>query len=193
MVGLYIIQFSSPSGDPVKDDMSSDTLISQTKGEKTGRIYYVNTDSVWGKYKYVQEITDMMEGKKAQYTAQVERQVRDFEMQVNDLRQKAATMGDMELQIKQRELMSREAELQKMGEELEMRFIQEEQEWNEKLRDKIVNYIDDATKDRSYDFILSYSDITSAIVLANDSLDLTDEIVEGLNRQYDAEQSEIQE
>ena len=79
-------------------------------------------------------------------------------------------MSEVELQIKQRDLMRKEGELSKLKEEMEIKIMTEEKEWNDKLRAKIVGYIDEYTKDRNYDYILGFS-VTSIIILANDSLD----------------------
>ena len=62
--------------------------------------------------------------------------------------------------------------------------MQEEKQWNDELREKIIAYIDSHTVNRQYDYILGYS-IQSNIILANDSLDLTKDVIRGLNEQYD--------
>ena len=166
-----------------------DTLSGHEKTEKKGQIYYVNTDSVWQQYQYVQEITEQLESKKLQYENQLDKQLRQFEAEVNDFRSKGPMMTEVEVQIKQRDLVRKESELAKMGEELERKFLSEEKEWNDKLRKRIIDFIDQVTKERSYDYILGYS-LTSNIILANDSLDLTDEVISGLNVSYQQEKAE---
>jgi len=190
MIALYVIQFTGNSPEDVTTEaMAADTLSSEGKGEKSGRIYYVNTDTVWGKYQFVVDVTNRLQNKQSQYEGQIQRELQNFEREVTDFREKGAMMSEVEVQIKQRDLMRKEQELQKMSEDLELRFMNEEKEWNDKLRKKIVDYIREKTSDRSYDYILGYS-IASNIIIANDSLDLTSEIVNGLNIDYEMEQSQ---
>lgn len=189
VAGLYVIHFTAPKSEEIDSAANLDTLSGNVKNEKEGRIYYVNTDSVWQQYQYVQEITEQLESKKLQYENQLDKQLRQFESEVNDFRSKGPMMSEVEVQIKQRDLVRKETELGKMGDELERKFLTEEKEWNDKLRKKIIDYIDLVTKDRSYDYVLGYS-LTSNIILANDSLDLTGEVISGLNESYQQEKTE---
>jgi len=189
VAGLYFLHFNSTSTSTSSDPVSEieiDTLKAPSKGEKTGRIYYVNTDSVWGKYDFVVEVTARLERMKAQYEAQMEKQLRDFEREVQEFRQKGPMMSEVEVQIKQQALVRKETELGKLSEQLEMKFMQEEKVWNDKLRSRIIDFINEHTKDMSYDYVLGYS-ISSNIILANDSLDLTDAVIQGLNEAYEFE------
>lgn len=181
VVALYIMHFTGSSETQVEP--ASDTLQTSVAGHKQGRIYYVNTDSVWANYKFVQDVNDDLIAKKQSYEGQLQRKLGGFEKDVMEFRQNGATMSQMEAQIKQNDLMKREQELTQLKENLEMKFITEEQEWNAKLRENIVNHIDSLTADKNYDYILGYS-ITSNIILANDSLELTREVLDGLNAEY---------
>lgn len=189
VAGLYVLHFTNSSVDESDSEIVADTLKTQERGEKIGRIYYVNTDTVWENYGYVQEVTARLEGRKNQYERQLQTEVSNFEREVNEFREKGAMMSEVELQIKQRSLVQKESELAKMGEELEMKFITEEKEWNDKLRKKIIDFIDQTTSDRNYDYILGYSS-QSNIILTNDSLDLTHEVIQGLNAEYESEKAE---
>lgn len=189
VAGLYVLHFTTPQSEENHSASNLDTLSGSDKTEKKGRIYYVNTDSVWQQYQYVQEITKQLESKKIQYENQLEKELRQFETEVNDFRSKGPMMSEVEVQIKQRDLVRKESELGKMGEELERKFLSEEKEWNDKLRKKIIDYIELVTKEKSYDYILGYS-LTSNIILANDSLDLTAQVVSGLNESYQQEKTE---
>lgn len=180
---LFFLQFRNRSG----NQSASNELISanteKTGASKAGRIYYVNTDTVWDKYEYVQEITNLLNVKKKQYEERMERELRTFERDVNEFREKGMSMTEMEVQIKQKDLMRREGELSQLKEELETKFLEEEKEWNDKLRADIISFIEEKNQNRSYDYILGYS-VSSNIILANDSLNITDEIVEGINAKY---------
>jgi outer membrane protein len=187
VAGLYVLHFSGASNDANSEDVqSTDSVVVSEPELKSGPIYYVNTDTVWAEYDYVKEILSMMEKKQSSYESQLENRLRGFEQEVAEFQQKGPLMSEMEVRIKQQDLIQKEQELGQLRQELELKMMQEEEEWNKKLRNKIVTYIDDYTSDRSYDYILGYAQ-TSNIILANDSLDLTEDIVNGLNAQYEEE------
>ena len=181
VVVLYILHFTG-NGE-IQVEPSNDTLQTSVDVHKLGLIYYVNTDSVWANYKFVQDVNDDLIAKKQVYESQLQRQLSGFEKDVMEFRNNGANMSQMEVQIQQNDLMKREQELTQLKESLEMKFINEEQEWNAKLRKNIVDYIDSLTSDKNYDYILGYS-VTSNIILANDSLELTGEVLNGLNAAY---------
>ena len=151
---------------------------------KHGLIYFVNTDSIWSKYNYVKDAMDDMQARKKNYEGRLESKYREYEKDYTDFQQNGASMTQIEQQLKQRDLMRKESELGKLREELETKIMQEEKQWNDELREKIIAYIDSHTVNRQYDYILGYS-IQSNIILANDSLDLTKDVIRGLNEQYD--------
>lgn len=169
-------------------DTANDSLVEAAMEAKNGKIYFVNTDSIWANYSYVKDAMAEMTRKKSQYEGRLEKQYREFEAEVGQFQQKGSSMSEIELQLKQRELVRKETELGKLREELELRMMQEEKEWNDKLRAKIVSSIEKYTADRSYDYVLGYS-IQSNIILANDSLDLTADVLKGLNDEYNKDKS----
>ena len=58
---------------------------------------------------------------------------------------------------------------------------------NEKVFKAIMDYIREYNKNSQYNYVLAYSNkIVGSVLLANDSLDITNEIVTGLNAQYKA-------
>ncbi|MEQ9063168.1 MAG: OmpH family outer membrane protein [Vicingaceae bacterium] len=186
VVPLYIFHFQGHSEESM--DTANDSLVEAAIEAKNGKIYFVNTDSIWANYSYVKDAMAEMTRKKSQYEGRLEKQYREFEAEVGQFQQKGSSMSEIELQLKQRELVRKETELGKLREELELRMMQEEKEWNDKLRAKIVSSIEKYTADRSYDYVLGYS-IQSNIILANDSLDLTADVLKGLNDEYNKDKS----
>ena len=184
VVGLYILHFNNSNVASDSPEMNDSAAV-EIPSFNPGKIYYVNTDTIWDKYAYVQDALTKLGNRKSQYENRLEKQYRAFESEVKVFQQTGGGMSEVEQQIKQRDLMRKESELTALKDELEQKILREEKEWNDKLRAKIVGYIDTYTKDRNYDYILGFS-ITSNIILANDSLNLTKPILDGLNKEYEA-------
>lgn len=55
---------------------------------------------------------------------------------------------------------------------------------NEKLYDKVAAYLKVYAKEKGYKMVLTYSKGNSAILFADESLDVTSEVIKGLNAEY---------
>ena len=75
--------------------------------------------------------------------------------------------------------------------ELQLQSLVEEiQKSNEEVRKTVVDYVKEYNKKANYNFILTHTDGPGGVlILANDSLDITNEILEGLNEQYKAKKA----
>ena len=54
----------------------------------------------------------------------------------------------------------------------------------EKLYDKVADYLKGYAKEKGYKMVLTYSKGNSAILFADESLDVTKEVIKGLNEAY---------
>ena len=83
-------------------------------------------------------------------------------------------------------LMRKEQELRAFGENAANKLQEEQVKFNEKLFDKVSDYLKEHTKGKNYKIVMNYTKGTG-ILYANDSLDITNEVLEGLNAQYNKE------
>ena len=89
----------------------------------------------------------------------------------------------------QEDFKRRKAELDGMEAQLQA-LVEEIQRGNEEVRRSVVNYVKEYNKKSQYNYVLTYTDGPGGVViLANDSLDITNEILEGLNAQYKAKKA----
>ena len=65
-------------------------------------------------------------------------------------------------------------------------FDEEQAKFNESLYSKLSSYLKEYNKGKNYTFILGYQK-GGGILFANDSLDITAQVLSGLNKQYEAE------
>ena len=79
-------------------------------------------------------------------------------------------------------IIKKEQEFVKLRDELYMQLESENMARSKELRDSINSYILEHNQTKGYDFILTK--IGDNILYANSTLDITMEIVEGLNKRY---------
>ena len=172
-------------------DKESKTDASATKTETAAtaadKIVYVNSDTLLSKYQYAKDITAKMESKgKAAESDLVakgqafQREVQQYQAQANSLAadQRAAT--EQRLQRKDQEL---KAYQQNAGAALQNENAKEQ----EALYNKIADYLKTYSKSKGYKMVLTYSKGNANVLFADESLDITAEVVKGLNDAYSKE------
>jgi outer membrane protein len=169
-------------------DKESKTDASATKTETAvtaeDKIVYVNSDTLLSKYQYAKDITAKMESKgKAAESDLVakgqafQREVQQYQAQANSLAadQRAAT--EQRLQRKDQEL---KAYQQNAGAALQNENAKEQ----EALYNKIADYLKTYSKSKGYKMVLTYSKGNANVLFADESLDVTNAVVKGLNDAY---------
>lgn len=169
-------------------DKESKTDAAATKTETAvsaaDKIVYVNSDTLLSKYQYAKDITAKMESKgKAAESDLVakgqafQREVQQYQAQANSLAadQRAAT--EQRLQRKDQEL---KAYQQNAGAALQNENAKEQ----EALYNKIADYLKTYSKSKGYKMVLTYSKGNANVLFADESLDVTNAVVKGLNEAY---------
>lgn len=148
------------------------------------KIVYVNSDSLLTKYEYAKDIKAKMETKGKAAEADLaakgqafQREVQAYQAQANTLPadQRAAT--EQRLQRKDQEL---KAYQQNAGAALQNENAKEQ----EALYNKIADYLKTYSKTKGYKMVLTYSKGNSAILFADETLDVTTPVLAGLNEAY---------
>ena len=153
---------------------------------KASKIAYVNTDVLNEKYQYVKDISDVAKAKLQSMEVTYKKKAMDLQNRYAEFQQKASQglLSENQTREAQEELGKRKDELDKM-ESTQQQLMDQMQMENEKVFRAVIDYIKEYNKSSQYNYVLAYSDkIVGSVLLANDSLDITDEIVEGLNAQY---------
>jgi outer membrane protein len=147
-------------------------------------IVYVNSDSLLNNYEYFKELKTKFEGKSKKAEADLKDKGAAFQREVAAYQQSANGLSaDQRAQTEQR-LARKQQELQTYQENAGAALQNEEAAENEKLYDKVADYLKTHAKDRGYKMVLTYSKGNSAILFADESLDVTKEVIKGLNEAF---------
>jgi outer membrane protein len=150
----------------------------------TGSIVYVNSDSLLNNYEYFKEIKAKFEDKSKKAEADLKDKGAAFQREVAAYQQASNGLSaDQRAQTEQR-LARKQQELQVYQQNAGGALQNEEAGENEKLYDKVAEYLKKHAKDKGYKMVLTYSKGNSAILFADESLDVTKEVIKGLNEAY---------
>jgi outer membrane protein len=138
------------------------------------------------KYELVTDMKQKLETRMKDYENSFQAKLKKFEKDVQSFQESARYYTQEEGQKKQMELMGREQELTALKEDLSNKLAEEEHKMNLELKKRISDFLKKQNNQKQYHFILGYSDLTN-ILYANDSLDITNTVINGLNLEYKTE------
>ncbi len=163
-------------------------VVLSPKEIKESKIVYINSDVLNEKYNFVKDLTSAAQTKQQRLQNTYETKAQKFQQDYTELQEKASQglLSENQANTAQADLIKRKEELDKMESQLQG-MMEEIQKSNEEVRKNVVDYIKEYNKTGQYHYVLTYTNNPGGfLILANDSLDITNEIVDGLNAQYKA-------
>ena len=190
---LYYLHFLG-SGNKSKTATASDSamaskpVVMSPKEIKASKIVFVNSDVLNKEYDFVKDLASSAQAKQRSLEGAYQAKAQKFQKDYSELQQKASQglLSENQSKAAQEDLGQRKAELDKMEAQLQT-LVEEVQKSNEEVRKTVVDYVKEYNKKSNYNFILTHTDGPGGVlILANDSLDITKEILDGLNADYRA-------
>lgn len=148
------------------------------------KIVYVNSDSLLTKYQYFKDLKAKMEGKASAAEKDMAAKGQAFQREVAQYQQQQNTLPADQRAATEERLGRKQRELQAYQQNASSALQNEQNSENAKLYDKVADYLKEYSKKKGYKMVLTYSKGASAILFADESLDVTSEVIVGLNEAY---------
>lgn len=149
------------------------------------KIVYVNSDSLLTKYQYFKDLKTKLDGKSQNAERDMAAKTQAFQREVQQYQQQQNTMpADQRASTEQR-LARKQQELQAYQQNAGAALQNETAKEQEKLYDKVAEYLKGYAKEKGFKMVLTYQKGNSAILFADESLDVTSEVLKGLNEAYE--------
>ncbi len=152
---------------------------------KASDIVYVNIDTLDAKYQYILDNAKQINGKQAILQNEYQSMAQQFQKDEEDA-QKAAQAGALtgdalekvkgQLQMKQNAIQEKQNQMRG----LEMDVQRKQMDMLKKLADFLARYNSTA----HYRYILPYSSALTSVLCARADLDITNDVMKGLNEEY---------
>lgn len=149
------------------------------------KIAYVNSDSVTARYEYSKQLSKELMAKQTSAENKLRREAEKLQKDAEKFQQAAPIMGPEELERKQGELMQRQQQLQQMEYELSQKLQSKGYEANYEYVMSTDKYLQEIGRELGYDYIFGYR-TGDLVMYANPKFDITGQVVEMLNAQYNA-------
>ena len=160
----------------------------QPAGEANGaglKIAYVEVDSLMTQYDFAKDYSVTLQKKSNNARNTLTQKGNALQAAVNNFQQKINNNGFQSREQAasvQAAIQRQQNDLQELLARLENELATETAKFNEALRDSLQNFLKDYNKDKKFDLILSKAG--DNILLAEKKLDITQDVINGLNKRY---------
>lgn len=171
---------------------SSSTSTSDKKDDKAGltatRFAYVDADTLSEKYLYLAEKRKKLEAKQAASETEINNLGKSLQNQYAAFQKKAqeGTLTQAEGEAGQKKLMVQQQNLEKRTQTLQAEMFKEQEAINKEFKKRLNDFLTTYNADKKYDFIFSHSEAGGQILYANPALNITDEILNLMNKSSDS-------
>ena len=187
VVVLILMQFSSTGKKNEKADnkeMIQPSLENDTNTGGVLKIAYVNSDTVSKHYEYAKKIQKDLTNKRSEAEKQIKNKYYAYERLVKDFEKAEPIMGDREKMEKAQKIRLLEQEIMQVEQQLSAKVSKEELRLTELYILKTNDFMQEIGKNLGYDYVMSYR-LGGAMLYANPSHNITNEIIKLLNQQYE--------
>ena len=186
LVLIYIFHFTGIGAKGGKSLVNADAKAPVAVSEGGLKIAYINTDTLMAKYQYAidlqKQLKDFQTAKENSYKQQMTQFQKDYQAYVGG---GGENMTLSQQQAKEKELTDRAARLQNLEGELAQQVAEKTMQESEKMTNAVYAFIREYNAaNQQFDIIFSRSVSSSPILYGNEGMDITDEIVKGLNEEY---------
>ena len=161
------------------------TGVPATENAKTLTIAYVELDSIQNQYQYFLDTKAEMEAKSKKYDKELNRLGKNLQnaaAQFQDKLQKGGFTSQAQAEGAQKALLSQQGQLEQKQSMYAQELASEQMEFNQALEDSINSFLTEYNKVHQYSMILSKGN--GNIMMADKSMDITADVIEGLNKRY---------
>ena len=165
-----------------KMDEQPQTSEGATSGMK---IAFVEVDSLMTQYTFAKDYSVTLEKKSNNARNTLNQKGTQLQAAVNNFQQKLNNNGFQSREQAasvQAAIQRQQNDLQALQARLENELATETAKFNEALRDSLQNFLTAYNKDKQYDLILSKAG--DNILMANKKFDITNDVINGLNKRY---------
>lgn len=181
MLGLGM---TSCNNQPQKNDTQKEAKGTIADSNADLKIAYVEVDTIMSQYQYWKDVMKLMQGKQAniQKTLQGKQQslqqaAANFQQGIQSNKYSQAQAQQIQANLQQQD-QEGDALQQRLGSE----YQKEVEKYNTALSDSIHHFLAEYNKDKKFSLILAKQG--DNILYASNALDITDQVVAGLNKRY---------
>jgi outer membrane protein len=153
------------------------------KGDQ--KIVYINLDTLQSKYEFIKKLNKDLDSKGRADQARLEAKANELQAEYMKYQQQfqAQTMTEQQAQDAQMDMERKKQALDLLDQKITKDYTDEAKKAQDRYIDNLNEYLRRRSKEHHYAYVLGYVK-GAQIIFANDSLDITKQVVDGLNKEY---------
>ncbi|MDR1814776.1 MAG: OmpH family outer membrane protein [Tannerella sp.] len=183
VVVLFVIAFSGKGKSSAVDDKATEGLIE----EQPLKMAYIDIDSLMTNYTYSIDLNEQIAKKYENSRANLTERMRRLQADADEFKRKYETgsfLSAERAQAEQQRILKKQDELQKYEQEISQDLAAEQNRLNQDLRNTIITQLKLYNRNKNYKII--YGKLNDNILYADDSFNITAEVIDFLNKQHQA-------
>ncbi|MDD2425824.1 MAG: OmpH family outer membrane protein [Bacteroidales bacterium] len=178
VIVLFILHFTSKSSSPQAGEQTGES-------PSSGSIVFIQIDSLFNKYDMFNDLKSELESKAQVIQNDLDKKGRAFQRDVADYEEKVkkGLITRSQVETLQSQLSNREIELRQFSGQKQMEMAEEEQVMIRRVMDALEKYLEKFNAEKKYALIINTQG-TSTILKGDSLLNITNEVVKGLNEEY---------
>lgn len=149
-------------------------------------VVFVNQDSLLNNYEYFKVIKTKMQTLSQKAQDEIVAKGQAFQKEVAAYQKSANALKPAQKAATEKKLAAEQQHLQELQQNTGKQLQDIENSENATLYDKVAAYLKTYAKAKGYKIILTYSKSNPSMLYGDDSLDVTKDVVAGLNAEYKA-------
>ena len=146
-------------------------------------IVFVNSDTLLENYEYIKDARKDLEAEQAKAENDFQQKGKKLQADIDEYQKNATKLTADQCAATEKVLQQQQQDLMQYKDALSQSLAEKEAAVNEKLFAAIRTYMKKLQGPKPYAFVLGYAK-GGGILYANDSLDITKRVLEGLNKEY---------
>lgn len=179
VVVLYVFHFSSGDQTETPAGQKADSL----KMPEDITIAYILEDSLLSNYAYFQELAAGLEKKRDDMENDYTLKAEGLQKEIEGFQRTAGNMTMNQARAVEEDLLRKRQNLMVLQERMSQDLMAAEMDVNNKLYDKVTDYIDNYARDKGYELVLNVKR-GNAVLYGHQGMNITQQIIDGLNREY---------
>lgn len=184
-MALALVLMFAQCTDKKANDSESGTQTA-VGGPVNMKIAYVEIDSLLTKYRYWNDLNEMMIQKEENIRTTLNEKAKELDSEMREFQRKLENNGFASRERAEQEnlrISQKQRDLQQLQEKLTNELQTENQKNSLQLRDSINSFLKIYNKDKGYSLIISNTGFDN-LLYADKAFNITQEIVDGLNARY---------
>lgn len=183
VVALFVLHFTSKSGKTIATSNGKTETTTELSANFTAA--WVNVDTVLNNYDMYFDMRKELEVNSRKLEAELNAKSRTFEKEAMDFQDKVqkGLVTRSEAQQLQTTLANKEQELYRLRDEMRMQLAEDEQVKLRKIQNSITEFLKEYNQGKGYHIILSNT-FGGPMLYGHPALDITNDVVQGLNAKY---------